>query len=785
MFACSRICFIKNIERKTLWTNEPIQLEPLLFLYPRWFHTSRDRYAERRVPLESPRSVNISLVTDEKDLSNHELVKESLQDGRPNKDSSSRSTKTPNQSSITSIVENLIKRRSENVDLNNVAPNDERIHLNPIFSQKRSSLTDRDRRALKRAAMKRRFQPRDLNWISFTRKLSQIRGQKDRCEGMKFDLRNETILEMTGSLQPNMWIYRVGTPCEVHVLPAVLSKSSRPVILYGSDRAKEVVRQLLLQFEKDSDQRRINKHSLCRTKSSSPTEALIGPYTIIKSPSGPGFQIDSICSFTRYITKLVSERPPRLKYKFSAELHETHNKKIAFYLKYAFSDPQLSQYASIMAFNVALKFVCFHTELGAAYDFLLHQANELGLKFDIQSFNIMLAHAFSNNNPSRVEELLVDMNRTNNIPNGNTWVTLFNSIASPIQRRQTLVQLRNENPDLDSEIVGAVVSSIVDSEFQLMVQSGQDWDIFISRLDEVFGPTWFTKKTFNQMIYFCTRQKKWNLAFKILELVSSRSLKLSGDNLVTLIYLARNKGDLRGALSVLQICLSETDSLNNRASIHHVFMTAWGKRFYNTCRLLWRFAATHGSITYAMQKVVTSSLIKNTTVLGSKSGIWKTIGGKIVVGTDLDTTDFHTKFPLLSKRATTTNPMEWLINYTPNDGTRKEQLALAFMMLQRDLRAWELFLPLSKDTLSQLIGIAYKMDCEWMLRKLAESNDKSDFLEEAIRVPLQRSPISSNAVSNRSTSNLERLKDVSTILPLEEPSPGFETLQDHLELQVE
>ena len=119
--------------------------------------------------------------------------------------------------------------------------------------------------------------------------------------------------------------------------------------------------------------------------------------------------------------------------------------------------------------------------------------------------------------------------------------------------------------------------------------------------------------------------------------------------------------------------------------------------------------------------------------------------GKVIVGMDLDTTGLGAHYHVLNQEGLR-DPMRVLAQWTPDDGPRQEQLALAYTIMQRDLTAYKRFGHFRSQLLFDLLRKAYEMDCEWMHNeKVRRYSDLSWMIESAIDVPLQ--PLANSNVS--------------------------------------
>ena len=576
----------------------------------------------------------------------------------------------------------------------------------------------------KMMARKRKRNAGSRDWRMLAAVLSTIRDSQDLPRrGTTVYLRKRTIEKLTTMVAPNMWIHHAGTGCEVHVLQKTLENEDLlQVVLCGSSRATELTREDLLAAEAQR--------------------------TLPPEDGGPGgkdaqsreptrSETWSVRSFAQYVSDLVSMDMPRLMSWDKLRGRQTRNEHIAMMLRDLFFDPSASKYASVGALNTALHFLCPHSDLMATTFWMYSRATELNLKPDITTFNHLIGGALKTMNTEFLYTLVSDMQARGVVPDGWTWAILGASLASRPDRREFLSTIQQQGVRMNVEAMTFLTQAIVKKDFVMWAKSPATFLASINRMDEIWGLGWLSPPTCNQMIHQCGKYKKWDIAGQLLALARERSIHLDTRSQKYFLQLHVRRNSLEDSLPLLEQILAE-DGRRHDKMIHLVFMAAWRRRCYNLCRLLWRYAATHGTISYIMYNIVTRSLVRGAPEQNSRSHIWRSLAGKVIVGTDLDTTDFHSHFPLLCQLCSSPNPMEWLAFTVPEGESREEQLKLAYVLMHRDLNAWKYFKPMSREKLFELLNGAYQMDREWISSRLSESVDRITLMDRAIDVRLEK-----------------------------------------------
>ena len=607
-------------------------------------------------------------------------------------------------------------------------------------------------KTIKKEAIKRLHDPADIEWSEPIRLLARVAHRHNEVLGERLELNRDTVYGLTGSFDANAWLHQAGRGCEVRILEERARDPDNVVaILQGSTRARQLTKEYLLEADRrlaDSTPPNLSKDNSAvvrfvlsslkwhyRTKDVRRANKVEHP------------QNWNVRSFADAIETLTTMRIPRQLQRELYQGTETHNRTVAQVLESLFSDPESEPFISTRALNYALQFTSKHTEIGDTSTFLFEKAKSIGLSIQADTFNILIEESLRQNNLEYYRSLVASMQRMAVAPNGMTWLALLRVTKSHAGRQAILQHMRTKWPK-DSEIWKHVAVELVSTDFVRLVRLEKSFDYFVDLMDHTFPSSWLSARCINRMLNVCADKKLWDVVPRILDLAERRGGYFNSSTQTFLLKIFQKRGSLRDSIDLLESHFAKTVGRDSTFAIPMIFMTAWNNRFYNVCRVLWRYAAVHGNITSTMQHVVALSLIKNNDESNdSASHLWRITAGKIIVGTDPDMSDLAPQYEHLNREGLT-DPMKVLARWTPDDGPRQEQLSLAYTIMQRDLTAYKRFWPFRPQQLFDLLRRAYKIDCEWMhQKKVRKYSDLGWMMESAIDVPLQ--PLADPSVSPR------------------------------------
>jgi len=718
MFSSSRTCLSTTFKKAPSSWIPSQSPEPLLFLYPRWFATTSRRLQQAAALLQtSGQDPSGTADQDDTVTEAQESSQPSIQNGHISRVQSSKwpikpsHVETPDKGRLFELF-----RQSREGNPRDVNPQ----------SRKRKSI-----------AMKTRFHPTAISMMWIANKLHQLEEEVVPSDHNALDettlhLRQETVSTLAGTLKENMWIYHIGTGCEVHVLPSYESDQDglRNIILRGSQAAREAAKKDLLTFE-------VFVRSQSVAKGPSPVRESKFAISELGKRREALYQPDNdvgVRDFMDVVKNITSMQMSRGSRRHLFADGSTKNETIASALLELFGTRR-SRYASVAAVNEALRFLNTHTELTGTLALVHARAKELGLKLDIQSYNTLLESAMKGNDEAKINSLLSEMRRSRIGPDGKTWATLLSHTRTLRECQQLLAYAKKIQMLKDPYANNSFAQAIVERMFPKVLYASTGVRRFINFMDAALGEHWMSVRPLNRMIYYCSEYSNWEAASQLMTYAKSRQVELTSTTLTYLLHLTRRKGSIKSSILLLQSDLASMRGRNDHLAIPFVFATAWQRRCHNVCRVLWYYAASHGIITYTMQNMVATSLLEPMSEKpATRKGMWYASAGKVIAGLPVDTQARVNR--AASAASLPANATEILSNFTPVDGARWEQRNLAYKVMENDLKAWRYLKPMPWEQLLDRIEQAYAMDIDWRRNMSSPEMTVADMLQKAIDVPL-------------------------------------------------
>ena len=583
---------------------------------------------------------------------------------------------------------------------------------------------------------------RDLAWTVPARILSDAMQLPAQREGERVLLSERTILCLTGTTHENAWIHKTRGGCEIHVLPKTPGATGqREVILHGLKVARSATKEFLrIQDEQVHGVSEATEGHFERHIRWVPTDPDFDPDArdALRADDLPIPEAWSVKTFANYVEDLCAARIARGLQRDLYSGEKTLHQNVASVLERLFTSQELTPYLSSHAFNLALQFTCKFSELSPTTELLYSRAKQLGLHRQNWLFNIMIERALRTKRIDFLKSLTKDMQEAGVVPDGITWSKLLLVVPTAFARQHILDFIFRVFSAEFTTVQAHIAQRLVEVEMVRIVEKADGLRQFIQRMDSALGKEWLATRTLDTIIKTCADNKLWQSADEVLAIATERQVKMLPSTIKALMYLHYQRGDLNAVIALLESPWVLELGYDSTCAIHWAFLTAWRRQRYNTCRVLWQYAATRGLISFQMQKRVLNSLTRNQNLAAlPEHRSWEDLAGKLIIGTDLDTTNFCEQFPRLNKYfSTTRNPLQWLGQWTPNNGTREEQNALAYLLIHRDLEAWKVLKQLSRYDLPKLLYAARRKDQAWVLEKFAKHATLAEMLSNAIRVPL-------------------------------------------------
>jgi hypothetical protein len=795
MFSGSRCCLRTKVN--TSWLSGDTCLnQQLLFLYPRWFATQLQHPTTQLAAHKSSEGTKLSIkyiLSNSRENVRARVVKQikfQHVSRQPSQTSSEMLSST--LQSIQSQLETSPKE-----DLDAIMKKREAHQGIVVFKLKRNGSRQRvylpapGSTSSTKQCIRNRRRSRSpwsvlANWENTLNMLANSVPNRKEAEGHEIWLSKQTLIALSGTSGSNSWVHNVRSGCEVQVTDMQSScGTSRKILLRGSTRAVTLTKEHFATLQGDnlqspdiqSDLRsttlplklipRIVADHRAVSNGSNSNAPIRSVLTAAKNHlrQGNWMRVDelpqpaiyTVRSFKEYVEDLTTFQPPRLvRRKLYGSEGDTHNLLVADILCRLFTDSHTALSASAVALDLAIAFLCKHTELFHQRNQLYHHCRQMRLTLQPQTYNRILVACMLQEERIEFGQVLDDLLSDGHQPDHRVWLMLLRSAPSMRHKRTVTEWIRRKNLLVNSLVQGEVAAELIGTELCVKAQERVHPKLYVESIDARVGRDWMSQSSVTRSLMSCSKNKAWALAVEIFKEAQSRGVTFDHTALPLMFRFMQQRGSVRDSLCLLRSHLVQTTGRDDRVIMPIMFMTAWKHRFYNMSRVLWRYTAVQGATTYKMQNVVMESLLHNqdsSSSRGGRTGLtmanleWKRRAGKVLVGTNLDTNGLPVVFQLNTTlpSSTSVDPMVWLAQYTSDGGQRDQQSSLAYVMMHRDLDAWKYYAPPGRDRLLELLTNAYAMDVRWKSEGIGlDRGGKSTqwMIENAIDVPFVKREIS-------------------------------------------
>lgn len=563
-----------------------------------------------------------------------------------------------------------------------------------------------------------------------------------------------TVVAMSGSVRgrENIWRVPVRSGCEIRVLDSEDSEGIyRKVILSGSERAVEMVKKQFREFE---ERRMHNQLDMkvpalpilpsirAMKKRGLPVPLVRGVWYLEWNPThvDPNERrpLCSVREFAHYVEELTRSEPPKPRRPADAFQHYHRVRRALLRL---FSMEKNERLFSTDALNSALEYLCSKEHLSAARA-ILAKAEHVA---STDSFNILLRSSAKRQDMWFFRYILSSMDRLNVPANGETWIALLQCLLSPGPKMQVMRRMRELGYLEEPRILRQVLEDVIGLLYSRHVRKGGDLRSFIDSIEQAYGTEMVSSTLLNRIIEHQLVQPNVEFLKQMMQIFREKELWVDTQTL-NLICLS-----FRDIDSLLEFFLEHVryhpESFKS-PNYGKMFKLAYEGQYYNTCRVLWRYACMEEATTKEMRQWVRVSLLDRTEYprRSQTTAHWRRTFGPLVVGVQ-----YHQRrpdgnpLPLLGDATTLVppmyrdNPVLHLLDESPRWGPDpKTRESLANQLVLDDLRHSVHFYP--KLPLQIMLDAALRLDrddAQWR-PEAVEKKPVVELLKTAIRVPVRR-----------------------------------------------
>ncbi|KAL4945194.1 hypothetical protein BDV06DRAFT_48465 [Aspergillus oleicola] len=540
---------------------------------------------------------------------------------------------------------------------------------------------------------------------------------------------DETLAVFSGitrhySASENIWFANVSHGCRVHVMPAIESVGvNRKVVILGPPEATKEVVDRILAIERLQEQgdplvetqkplvpvfpsRLANEHS------GEHTPLVRGVWSGNSANRPPGYfdsiyekwqTVSSVKEFAEQVEALTTSLPQH------GEFMQGHQREVASALRKMFALETKRHFMSTKALNIAVSFLLEHGYTNITRSVVNHAR----FVTTTETMNILLKTASKSQNIWDFKNTLRAMNYFRLPPDVDTWLAYVNCLVSPMVKLDLLKELETKGYLRNQYEMKRVLQVMVQELFIKHLKNGRSVDEFFSGVQAITGSDISPSLTI-QMFNATTQIKNRAAMTRLLEIYRENNLPLNAEVAKEIIQLFPNDPFI--AIHYTIKCLDTPKADLDKEAYGRLFEIAYNNKYYNTCRVLWRYACMNQQIKRSMRNTVTYLLLTNwAQEKGSeRERLWLTCAGKVIAGVCLQLPDypFKTELTEVIPKEFRDDPVASLVKRHKLEGEEREMSRLiAKAIIKHDVHVASWYRPVFP--LGYMLQAAVSLDIDW------------------------------------------------------------------------
>ncbi|KAJ5723294.1 hypothetical protein N7488_001329 [Penicillium malachiteum] len=509
---------------------------------------------------------------------------------------------------------------------------------------------------------------------------------------------------LQSSLRDNIWFVHWHHGCKVQVLNAAEAVGGdRKVILTGSDHTMDLVeaqirRTQALQEKGDPlvDMENPPVTIVSSLQSGGPKmrgywdfamQTKLHKVLSLKEVRLPHSSLRTVREFTEYVedltnASLATRRPGRISVTRNPK---TDGDEITRRLTRLFQDESLRPFLSTAATNRALEFLCDHNQVKGARIVFSH-ANHVATT---DSYNIFLRFAARHRDVRHFRRFLLLMSQGKIRPNAKTWLALLEALITPSEKAAVVTRMVQNGHMTNFAVIRSALALTIQDSLYVHLERGQSVESFIALMKQTHGADWFTPSLLGQMFSVTARLKNFAATDELLEICAREALDVDCTAFVQVLPMCRSTP--RDALRYLFMFSKFRSFRMLPQAWERLFLIAFKNRYYNMCRVLWRYACMNQSVSLKMRQTVLTSMLSTIPEDSpADTNHFRVYAGKIITGVGQPLEENHVKEFILNNIPSEfhDNPITYLL--AARTQSKKKNRNLRYLM-SRDLVYSDIF----------------------------------------------------------------------------------------------
>lgn len=429
-----------------------------------------------------------------------------------------------------------------------------------------------------------------------------------------------------------------------------------------------------------------------------PTEKDVQPFPHRRADDIPRPKVWTRTNFTAYIYDLCKFCPPRI---VRRDLYRSdgqqHHPLVTRMLVELFSDPEAQSAFSTAAFNIALEYLEKHNQVSAIRTVFV-ELEELGLRMNVDTFNIMLRGiAMTRDITNFIFVLQLMLNRTLT-PTGATWVAFLMLFDSTRIKMKILECMDRKGLLQNLSTLKDALGQVMDGALDGWLNRGGRPENFVKYADRVWGLAWLSTSVANRMLDELGQRGFIPEILAVWGILPQRGISSDTVSVNTILQHLVSKKKPHEAFQM--ICRAEERLIEfDEVTYEILWNLARRCQLYNVARVVWRYACMEARLSHRMEYQVLKSLLRDSfRSMTTPLERWDATAAKVAVGIRISGGEGSAILRICA----------WIDKGKPVDG---ETIARAKKVLRRDLASYKFVRHL--ESLGRMLQLALELDEAW------------------------------------------------------------------------
>lgn len=358
-------------------------------------------------------------------------------------------------------------------------------------------------------------------------------------------------------------------------------------------------------------------------------------------------------TFADYVQRLTLCSVNRLMQRQIYKERIPHVQAVAQILQRLFEDVGMHNLITPKASAMALVFLCKNTMIPQARA-IFDQIDNLRIALDPEVVNVLLRTTSVRKEIHNFTYILRAMLLRGFMPNGETWVTLLQTVDSKEVREVIFREMKKNDLLKDRHILKHAVDEVIIDQVSSPRVSGLDAASLVDFMDSQHGSGWIGHKGACKLLWEFGRTHTIREVIDLFEILVKRGLEPDRVVFTSLITVCAIQRERQAAVDIISRFHKEYSLYLNNTGYRNLFIMAWRMRMFNFARVLWRSACVEAMATFDMTQLIRRSLRKvrfGHSKEGKRScGFFKATAAHVILGVDPNS-QYDQKVAMLAARA--------------------------------------------------------------------------------------------------------------------------------------